>query len=203
MNCHAERQFRWSTLCKITYTEKTFNVLCFDFLRLHRNKFINYNTVVNKVILMLNDDWCNGSLVQNVIVKHPVWHIPCRWEWLKISQRATNIECLVFPWFTCSRTLIVMLTYWAYMSAYDADVWGKQRIGVSCEGWRLVSRSGSSFKVIVHDEDHLCKCVRWYFSYINRNFRWGIRNMFGVIDLFETLMKPKIPSKKNVFKCIK
>jgi hypothetical protein len=80
MNRHIEGQFRCSTLCKITCTEKTFNVLCFDFLRLHRNEVINYNNVVNKVIVILNDDWYNGSLFQNLIVKHPFWDIPCRWE---------------------------------------------------------------------------------------------------------------------------
>jgi hypothetical protein len=54
-------------VCETTCTAKTFNVLCFDFLRLHRNEVINYNNVPNKVIVILNDDWYNGSLVQNVI----------------------------------------------------------------------------------------------------------------------------------------
>ena len=33
-------------------------------------------------------------------------------------------------------------------------------MGGSCEGWRLVSRSDSFVKVIVHDEDILCKCLQ-------------------------------------------
>jgi hypothetical protein len=56
MNCPAERQVRCSTLGKVICTEMTFNVLCFDFLRLHRNEVINCNNVVNKVIAILNDD---------------------------------------------------------------------------------------------------------------------------------------------------
>jgi hypothetical protein len=57
MNCRAVRQVRCSTLYKITCTQNAFNILFFDIIRLHRNEVINYNNVVNNVLVVLSDDW--------------------------------------------------------------------------------------------------------------------------------------------------